>query len=858
MKNRIVFIAGFLCLLAQFSFGQTTQPATGGGIWYNQYQKQFPQQTTNFAVKGNAEALQRSNYLYYKYATDGWHFIRCTPEQLRTLINQGIIEQIYFEPSYPSFLNDTMRLTQNIDSVLTGYSPLQVPFTGKNVIVGYVDSGIDYTHGDFKNADGSTRVLYYWDQTLGYDALLTPGKYGYGQVWDSASINNGTCLSMDNNAHGTTVAGTGSGNGLANGSFKGAAPESDIIMVETDFSAANWTMTVADAVDFIFSMADTLGKPAVVNTSVGDYLGSHDGLDPASLVIDSLLNDKPGRIVVAAAGNSGAQGKYHVKANVTADTSFCWLIVNPSSAFGVPAVYFDMWADTADFNNVNFAFAADNTTPWEFRARTQFYNIQSVTNTTVFDSIMVGSNKLAPVEFTTQLIGGVYHLELLISNPDSADYMFRFETVGAGEYDLWSGTFMGLSTIRNTLMPTVLEFPPVAYYNYPDTLSTTVSSWTCSEKVVTVGNVKNQKDYLDVNGNLFTFSGGPVGELSANSSKGPNRLGYTKPDVVATGDATLSACPAWLQANLLISNPAMLAQGGLHVRNGGTSMASPVIAGIAALYLEKCPDATYQDFIDALHTYGYDDLFTGTTPNNAYGYGKVNAFYLLNQSNFPVTLLGDSVICSNPVLFETAENNFVTYLWQDGSTGSSIIQATPDTVSVVVTNDMGCKSYSDSMLVIQGALPDFPIINVIGGGLITVAADSLVWFYEGNVIPNSNSQYYNPDTTGTFSVEVFSADGCSFMSDPVFIDLSQIHELTQNEFVIFPNPFTESVYLIKNEYYDLDIVITDVVGNLVYKNSTSENDDLFITIDLPEIASGTYLMSLYYGNNFKSVKLIKN
>lgn len=104
MKNRIVFIAGFLCLLAQFSFGQTTQPATGGGIWYNHYQKQFPQQTTNFAVKGNAEALQRSNDLYYKYATDGWHFIRCTPEQLRTLINQGIIEQIYFEPSYPSFL----------------------------------------------------------------------------------------------------------------------------------------------------------------------------------------------------------------------------------------------------------------------------------------------------------------------------------------------------------------------------------------------------------------------------------------------------------------------------------------------------------------------------------------------------------------------------------------------------------------------------------------------------------------------------------------------------------------------------------------------------------------------------------
>jgi Secretion system C-terminal sorting domain len=171
---------------------------------------------------------------------------------------------------------------------------------------------------------------------------------------------------------------------------------------------------------------------------------------------------------------------------------------------------------------------------------------------------------------------------------------------------------------------------------------------------------------------------------------------------------------------------------------------------------------------------------------------------------------------------------------------------------------MGCKMYSDSIAVIEGVLPDFPIINIIGGGLITVAADSVVWYYEGTVIPNSNSQYYNPDTTGAFTVEVFSEDGCSFLSDSVFVDLSQIHELTQNEFVILPNPFTESVYLIKNEYYDLEIIITDAVGNLVYQSSTSELDDLFITIDLPNVASGMYLMSLYYGDSFKSVKLIKN
>ena len=66
----------------------------------------------------------------------------------------------------------------------------------------------------------------------------SPGTYGYGTVWDSSAINNGTCTSTDGHSHGTVVAGLGSGNAHANGRMKGMAPESDIIMVESNFSAA--------------------------------------------------------------------------------------------------------------------------------------------------------------------------------------------------------------------------------------------------------------------------------------------------------------------------------------------------------------------------------------------------------------------------------------------------------------------------------------------------------------------------------------------------------------------------------------------------------------------------------------------
>ncbi len=83
-------------------------------------------------------------------------------------------------------------------------------------------------------------------------------------------------------------------NGLANGTNKGFAPESDLIIVETDFNQTvnNWKLTIADACDYIFKVADSLGKPAVINLSLGDYYGTHDATDPAAELIETLLDEK--------------------------------------------------------------------------------------------------------------------------------------------------------------------------------------------------------------------------------------------------------------------------------------------------------------------------------------------------------------------------------------------------------------------------------------------------------------------------------------------------------------------------------------------------------------------------------------
>jgi hypothetical protein len=353
------------------------------------------------------------------------------------------------------------------------------------------------------------------------------------------------------------------------------------------------------------------------------------------------------------------------------------------------------------------------------------------------------------------------------------------------------------------------------------------------------------------------LSGGPAGQLSPNSSKGPNRVGQIKPDISATGDGMMSSCPIWLSDALVTSNPSMLAEGGRHVRNGGTSMASPVIAGIAALYLEKCPDASYEDFIDALHDEAYEDEYTGFTPNMGYGYGKIDAFQLLNSTNFEVSLIGDTLICDDPVDFSTIDGFYTTYEWFNGATEPVITMDETADVYTTVTNSQGCKGFSDTIHVVKGSLPLFPTINFIGGGLITVPAANYQWYFNGEPIDSTDAQYHNPDTTGYYSVEVFSEEGCSYLSEEVYVDHSQIIELKKNEFVLLPNPFVDKFHIIKSDFIQVDIIVSDLSGKIVYRSADITQDNLFISVDMSGAESGVYLLTLYYDDNFKSYKLVK-
>jgi hypothetical protein len=139
--------------------------------------------------------------------------------------------------------------------------------TGRGVIIGVVDTGIDPTHLAF-----SGRILRVWDQTASGPGVA---EGGYGLEFTGSQITG----SRDFEGHGTHVAGIAAGNDAVYG---GVAPAADLVIVKTSFQNAH----IADGVRYIFRVARNLRRPVVVNLSLGGHFDPHDGTDPLCRMIN--------------------------------------------------------------------------------------------------------------------------------------------------------------------------------------------------------------------------------------------------------------------------------------------------------------------------------------------------------------------------------------------------------------------------------------------------------------------------------------------------------------------------------------------------------------------------------------------
>ena len=189
--------------------------------------------------------------------------------------------------------------------------------TGKGILVGIVDSGVDYFHPDFRNEDGSTRILRLWDQSV---AGNPPENYVSGTEYTKEEIDEALTLgetegrrlvpSGDFSGHGTAVLGIAAGNGRASeGVNRGVAYRSDLLVVKMGNPRENSfprTTELMEGIDYLIRQAVKMRKPIVINVSFGNNYGSHRGDSLLENYIDTVA--AMGRtVIVTGTGNNGSQ-----------------------------------------------------------------------------------------------------------------------------------------------------------------------------------------------------------------------------------------------------------------------------------------------------------------------------------------------------------------------------------------------------------------------------------------------------------------------------------------------------------------------------------------------------------------------
>lgn len=517
-------------------------------------------------------------------------------------------------------LMDEARKQMGVDnchSMTEGHGP----YTGKGVVVGIVDSGFQYDHVDFLNSDKSdTRIKLIWDQ---HGKGNAPASYGYGVEYKSQAEFNAARYDATNSFHATHVAGIAAG-GDRSTPYYGVAPDADLVFVS--FKETN--AEIVDAIKYVFDYAESVGKPAVVNISLGSHQGPHDGTSDTDLSFKQLVG--PGRIIVGACGNEGSQ-KLHVSKTLTSTASgkqlktmFAYGSGQDNSSY--KAAYVDVWG--AKDAPLAVKAVVVNTLSGKIVAESAEVSTDGLKDTTWI--VPDGGGVIAQVGLSLQVNPNNNRSNVLVmSRATSINTGFALGLVATGEEG---------NTIHMWNNATDGEFTNFSKRGWTD------GDYECtvgelggeSPDVISVGSFNTKMFYQPISYQGTEYGYGinedVTGGLLAHSkfsSYGPTADGRVKPDITAPGCIIVSAGSRYYYGGWSDDQNVVARSGDdVYTTEVGTSMASPYVAGSVALWLQANPTLTPQQVKEIFnHTaiQGDDYMEKGQTfPNNTWGYGRIN------------------------------------------------------------------------------------------------------------------------------------------------------------------------------------------------------------------------------------------
>ncbi len=575
-------------------------------------------------------SIRRAGGLPLGYADPAW-IVLVPANRLDALCQEPAISRVEANPM-PKVLLDESLQKINVTDVWAGqkegYASLPQAFTGKGVVAALIDHGTLFQHPMFRDSEGNSRITWFWD----ISRASADGER-LGVIYDSPEKVLAATPVDISVPHGSHVAGIMAGTRF--GGRQGIAYEADIMGTElpnemydgAKYEVSQWLtkvfpelpalglrakmeqtdIMIVAALKALFEQADAKGKPCVVNLSYGSRRLWEQTRSLAEQAIENMLK-VPGHIFVVAAGNEGCHDVYREKkAGETMDmdlgTYASRLFVSWKKSEGNPVLNVSLGSEKV---TVDMKHLTDLVNTWD-------------------------AEQEPDKELKYEDENYFYALTYMPFYPQASDDItvlldVRLHGSEGGSYRMTSD-YAGALSIMNEEYAFSQVNPAESIGQYPRT----VSAPACFESVIAVGAMHYRSYVTGLDGQPVTQAelGSKPGTLACLSSCGPTLDGRIKPDVVAPGVNIVSAVPVLTNpemARLMVYKETKFGNEYALATFSGTSMATPHVAGVVALWLQANPKLTQSQVKDIIKNTSHQREDKYTEKNNFYGWGEIDAY----------------------------------------------------------------------------------------------------------------------------------------------------------------------------------------------------------------------------------------
>ncbi len=474
---------------------------------------------------------------------------------------------------------------------------------GRGVLIGFIDTGIDYLNPIFQYARGLSKIDAIWDQTIqSPDSNPSDNPYKYGTIYTNSQINDAIAASLagddpyaivpskDDNGHGTFIAGIAAGGADKSAGFTGAAPDASIAMVKlkpakqylrdffliNDEAVAFQENDIMTGMQFLKDTANAKGKPLVICIGLGSSSGPHNGGTPLAAYANDLARQS-GIGVVCSMGNEG-NARHHFSGIKPAFEDYATVELSVSD--NEKGFVLELWADRPEMFSISIVSPTGELIPRIPARRTE--------QSSVIDFVFEQTRLYIDYQNVESLSGNQLIFMRFI-NPTGGIWKINVHGLSglSGEFDMWLPVTAFLTGDVHFVRPS------------PDT---TLTQPATAFSVISAG------AYDHLTGGIYIANG-----------RGPTSDGRLKPDIVAPG--------------VNVYGPS--ADGG-YTYMTGTSVAAAHVAGAAALIFAwdiRSKPATYLSSTNLKTTLvrGARRAATRIYPNNEWGYGILDLYNSFEQ-----------------------------------------------------------------------------------------------------------------------------------------------------------------------------------------------------------------------------------